>query len=184
MRAVLLAETALADTDRLFADGVQHLARRLGRVKPLDTAAVPQARAAAVTYLADWADGDVSTWEQELARFYEEHIPVYLRPSQTLNALVRGLEGDGVQVGAWSPGPAQAFSVVIHHLGLTRHLAAVRIDGSPRAPLALASDLGVEAVAAVAVTADPASASAAASVGMLVEPSADALVRLLQPRAG
>jgi phosphoglycolate phosphatase-like HAD superfamily hydrolase len=184
MRAVLLAETALADTDRLFADGVAHLARKLGRVKPLDAAAVPHARAAALAYLADWADGDVSTWEQELARFYEEHIPVYLRPSQTLNSIIRGLAADGVLVGAWSAGPAEAFAVITHHLGLARHLAAVRIDDSPRAPLALSAELGVEAVATVAVTADPAAASAARSVGMLVEPSADALVRLLEPRAG
>ncbi len=184
MRAVLLAETALADTDRLFADGVDHLARKLGRVKPLDAAAVPPSRTAALAYLAGWADGAVSTWEQELARFYEEHIPVYLRPSQTLNAIVRELAADGVRVGAWSPGPAEAFAVVVHHLGLTRHLAAVRIDSSPRAPLALAAELEVEAVAAVAVTGDPAAASAARSVGMLVEPSAEALVRLLQPRPG
>src|SRR6478736_797225 len=100
MRAVLLAETALADTDRLFADGVAHLARKLGRVKPLDAAAVPHARASALAY------------------------------------------------------PADAFAVITHHLGLARHLAAVRIDGSPRAPLALSAELGVEAVATVAVTAD------------------------------
>jgi phosphoglycolate phosphatase-like HAD superfamily hydrolase len=184
MRAVLLAETALADTDRLFADGVAHLARTLGPVKPLDAAAVPQARTAALAYLADWGDAEVSTWEHELARFYEEHISDYLRPSQTLNAIVRGLDADGIQLAAWSPGPAEAFAVVTDHLGLARHLRAVRIDGSPTAPLALAAELEVEAVATVAVTADPATASAARSVGMLVEPSADALVRLLEPRAG
>jgi phosphoglycolate phosphatase-like HAD superfamily hydrolase len=184
MRAVLLAESAIADTDRLFADAVAHLARALGGAKPLDTTAVPHARPAALAYLANWADGDAPTWEHELARFYEEQITAYLRPSQTLNAIVRGLAADGIQVGAWSPGPAEAFAVVAHHLGLAEHLRAVRIDGSPAAPLALAAELEVEAVATVAVTADPAPASAARSVGMLVEPSADALVRLLQPRAG
>jgi hypothetical protein len=184
MRAVLLAETALADTDRLFADAVAHLARELLPLNPLDPAAVPDARPAALAYLADLADDDVSAWQHDLAMFYEEHISGYLRPSQTLNAIVRGLTADGIQVGAWSPGPAEAFAVLTDYLGLARDLAAIRIDGSPAAPLALAAELEVEAVATVAVTADPATASAARSVGMLVEPSADALVRLLQPRAG
>jgi phosphoglycolate phosphatase-like HAD superfamily hydrolase len=184
MRAVLLAETALADTDRLFTDAVAHVARELGGAKPVDAAALPHARTAALASLADQAGGGAGAWEQPLARFYEERIAAYLRPSPTLGAIVRALDADAVQVGAWSAGPAAAFAVVTDYLGLTPYLRAVRIDGSPRAPLALAAELQVEAVAAVAVTADPATASAARSVGMLVEPSADALARLLQPRAG
>ena len=81
VKAVIFSEDALAPVDRLWADAVGHLARRLGRVEPLDPATIPADRSQALTALEAWADGDVSTWRAELARYYEEHIPVYVRPN-------------------------------------------------------------------------------------------------------
>ncbi len=179
MRAVVLSEPALAPTDRLFGDAVEHLARKLGRVKPLDAAAVPETRPEALVALAAWAGTDVSTWEQELARFYEEHLPVYLRPDPALNATIRALRAAGVRLGAWSAGPPEAFAALLHQLGLTRRLDATLIDPTPRAPLRLAAELGIEAIAVVAVTADLATASAAEDAGMRVVSDAIGLERLV-----
>ncbi|MGN6377822.1 MAG: HAD family hydrolase [Gaiellales bacterium] len=179
MRAVLLSERALAPTDRLFGDSVSHLARKLGRVKPLDADALPHDRADALAALAEWAGDDVSTWQQELSRFWEEHIPVYLRPRPELNATIRALVADGVTVAAWSAGPPAAFEVLVHHLGLARSLAATRVDPSPRAPVELATEIGVPASEAVAVTDEPVTAQAARDAGMQVLAGAAELQRLV-----
>lgn len=168
MRAVLLSEGSLAPTDRLFADAVDHLGSKLGRVKPLDPATLPADRAGALAALETWAGDEVSTWEQELARFYEEHLPLHTRPRPGLNAIVRALVADGMAVAAWSPGPAAAFDLLVAHLGLSRSLSAIRIDGSAAAPCALAVQLGVPADECVAVTGEPEPTAAAREAGMRV----------------
>jgi phosphoglycolate phosphatase-like HAD superfamily hydrolase len=168
MKAVIFSEEALADTGRLFADAVDALARKLGRVKPLDVAALPADHAAAVDALARWGDGDVSTWELELGRFYDDHVPLYLRPDAALNATVRRLEREGVRLGAWSPGPQDAAGSVIRFLGLTRRLEAVRVDRSADAPVALAAELGFAERPddVLAVSADAGSLTAARRAGL------------------
>ena len=177
--AVLLAERALAPTDRLFADAVDHLSRKLGRVKPLDPATLPDDRAEALAALEAWAGDEVSTWEQELVRFYEEHLPLHTRPRPGLNAIVRALVADGVAVAAWSPGPAAAFDLLVAHLGLSASLSAIRIDGSTAAPAALAQQLDVPAHECVAVTAEAGPAAAARDAGMRVLADASELQQLV-----
>jgi beta-phosphoglucomutase-like phosphatase (HAD superfamily) len=168
MRAVLLSERALAPTDRLFAEAVAHLARKLGRVKPLDADALPADRAAALQALSDWAGEDVSTWQQELSRYWEEHMPLYVRPRPGLNATLRGLAAQGMAIGAWSTGPAEAFDILVQHVGLARTLTATRIDPTADAPVALAAELGVSPAECVAITEEAASAQAASQAGMRV----------------
>ena len=175
MRAVLLSERALAPTDRLFAEAVAHLARKLGRVKPLDADALPADRAAALQALSDWAGEDVSTWQQELSRYWEEHMPLYVRPQPGLNAVLRGLAAEGIAIGAWSPGPADAFDVLGHHIGLARTLTAIRIDPSPDAPVALAAELGIPPADCVTITDEPSAVQAASHSGMRVLPDASDL---------
>ena len=179
MRAVLLSERALAPTDRLFADAVDHLASKLGRVKPLDPASLPSDRAGALAALAVWAGDEVTTWEGELVRFYEEHLPLHVRPRPGLNAAVRALAADGVAVAAWSAGPPAAFELLVQHLGLSRSLTAVRIDGAAGAPVALAEQLGVPAEECVAVTDEDGPAGAARGAGMRVLADAGELTRLV-----
>lgn len=179
MRAVLLSEGSLAPTDRLFADAVHHLSSKLGRVKALDTATLPADRAGALAALETWAGDEVSTWEQELTRFYEEHLPLHTRPRPELNAILRALVADGVAVAVWSPGPAAALDLLVAHLGLSRSLGAIRIDGSAAAPAALAAQLGVPADECVAVTGDPEPAAAAREAGMRVLADAGELRQLV-----
>lgn len=168
MRAVLFNEGALAPTSRLFADAVAALVRKLGRVKPLDPADLPRERAGALDALRRWAGDDVTTWEHELGRYVDEHAPLYLRPDPALNAAVRRLARDGVQLAAWSPGPRDAAESVIRFLGLARRIEAVRIDASPEAPLALAHQLEAgDRPGDVLVVADDAAAlRAARAAGM------------------
>jgi hypothetical protein len=88
MQAVILSERALGDTDGLFTAAVAHIARKLGRVKPLDADALPADRAGQLHALDQWAGSDID-WRGELIRFYEDHIPLHLRPNPGLNAALR-----------------------------------------------------------------------------------------------
>ena len=155
MNAVILAEDALAPGDRLWSDAVAHLARKLGRVTPLDPATISADRCQALAQLDSWAGSDASTWQVELARFYEEHIPVYMRPDPVLNAVVRQLLGAGVRVAAWSPGPPQVGEIVTHFLGLSRRLELERVDPSHLGPVRLIEELGVAPDDALVVSSSP-----------------------------
>jgi phosphoglycolate phosphatase-like HAD superfamily hydrolase len=167
VKAVIFSEDALAPADRLWADAVEHLARRLGRVKPLDPADIPADRSEALAALEEWADGDVSTWRAELARYYEEHIPVYVRPNPELNAVMRHLQADGTLLASWSPGPPEVGVVVTHFLGLTRRLDRQRVDPAAGAPVSLIEELELQPADALVVSASAAPLVEAKAAGAL-----------------
>jgi phosphoglycolate phosphatase-like HAD superfamily hydrolase len=167
VKAVIFSEDALAPIDRLWTDAVDHLARRLGRVKPLDTATIPVDRSQALEALEAWADGDVSTWRAELARYYEDHIPVYVRPNPELNAVLRHLQADGTLLASWSPGPPEVGVVVTHFLGLTRRLDHQRVDPAATAAVSLIEELELQPVDALVVGASPAPLVEAKNAGAL-----------------
>jgi len=140
MRAVILSERTLADTDELFAAGVAHLVRKLGRVKPLDPTALPHDPAEVVSTLDGWAGSEVD-WRGELARFYEDHISVHLRPDPALNAALRQLQSAGIRLGCWSPGPDETARIVVHQLGLGRRIERIAAGGSADVAVLLADEL-------------------------------------------
>ncbi|HET6849832.1 MAG TPA: hypothetical protein VFH74_13280 [Gaiellales bacterium] len=165
MKAVILAEDALAPGSRLWRDAVDHLASKLGRVTPLDPTSISSDRCEGLAQLAVWAGDDVSTWEVELARFYEEHIPVYMRPDPALNGVIRRLAADGVRVAAWSPGPPQVGAIVTHFLGIARRLELERVEPSHAGPVNLIHEMQLAPSDALVVSASPAVLTAAASAG-------------------
>ena len=164
MQAVILSERALGDTDGLFAAAVAHIARKLGRVKPLDADALPADRAGKLRALDEWAGSDID-WRGELIRFYEDHIPLHLRPNPGLNAALRALQARGVRIGCWSAGPEEAARIVVHHLGLSRRVEAIAAGGG-EAAAQLAADLGAPAAETVAVTRDEGELAVAAGLGL------------------
>jgi phosphoglycolate phosphatase-like HAD superfamily hydrolase len=167
VKAVIFSEDALAPGDRLWADAVDHLARRLGRVKPLDPADIPTDRSEALAALEAWAGDDVNTWRAELARYYEEHIPVYVRPNPELNAVMRHLQADGTLLASWSPGPPEVGVVVTHFLGLTRRLDRQRVDPATSAPVSLIEELELQPSDALVVSASAAPLVEAKAAGAL-----------------
>jgi phosphoglycolate phosphatase-like HAD superfamily hydrolase len=153
MRAVILSERTLADTDELFAAGVAHLVRKLGRVKPLDPAALPQDPAQVVSALDGWAGSEVD-WRGELARFYEDHISVHLRPDPALNAALRQLQSAGIRLGCWSTGPEETARIVVHQLGLGRRIERIEAGGSADIAVLLADELAPSRDEALVVAED------------------------------
>jgi phosphoglycolate phosphatase-like HAD superfamily hydrolase len=164
MQAVILSERALGDTDGLFRAAVAHIARKLGRVKPLAADALPADRAGQLRALDEWAGSDVD-WRGELIRFYEDHIPLHLRPNPGLNAALRALQARGVRIGCWSEGPEEAATIVVHHLGLARRVGAIAAGGS-EAAARLAANLGAPSAETVVVTRDERELAAAAELGL------------------
>jgi phosphoglycolate phosphatase-like HAD superfamily hydrolase len=128
-RAAVLWEPKLAPTGALFDEAVEHVARKLGRAKPFPSAPLPDDRSAAVAALDDWAGSDVD-WRGELRRYYEEHIPVYVRPAAAVNATLRRLHTAGVRLVWATPGPAEATDVLLHHLGVARLIDEVVVAPS------------------------------------------------------
>jgi phosphoglycolate phosphatase-like HAD superfamily hydrolase len=164
MQAVILSERALGDTDGLFAAAVAHIARKLGRVKPLDAEALPADRAGLLRALDAWAGSDID-WRGELIRFYEDHIPLHLRPNPGLNAALRALQARGVRIACWSPGPEEAARIIVHHLGLARRVEAVAAGGGEAAQR-LVADLGAAPAETVVVSRDEGELAAAAELGL------------------
>jgi phosphoglycolate phosphatase len=178
MQVLIVSERALPDADGLFTAAVEHIGRKLGRAKPLDVAALPPGRAETVSALDAWAGDDVD-WRGELTRYYEDHIPLHLRPSPALNAALRQLSARGVRIGLWSPGPEEAARVVVHHVGLGRRVEAIQVGGSADLAGRLAAELGAAPADALLVSADVGERAAAAERGI---PAAtpDELVALTQ----
>jgi phosphoglycolate phosphatase-like HAD superfamily hydrolase len=164
MQAVILSERALGDTDGLFTAAVDHIVRKLGRVKPLAADTLPADRAGKLAALDAWAGSDID-WRGELIRFYEDHIPLHLRPDPGLNAALRALQARGVRIGCWSDGPEEATRIVVHHLGLARRVEAIAAGG-PEAAARLAADLGAAPAEAVVVTRDERERAVAAHLGL------------------
>jgi phosphoglycolate phosphatase-like HAD superfamily hydrolase len=164
MQAVILSERALGDTDGLFAAAVAHIARKLGRVKPLDADALPADRAGKLRALDEWAGADID-WRGELIRFYEDHIPLHLRPNPGLNGALRALRARGVRIGCWSAGPDEAARIVVHHHGLSRGIEAIAAGGGDAAAQ-LAADLGAPATETVLVSGDQGELAVAAGLGL------------------
>jgi phosphoglycolate phosphatase-like HAD superfamily hydrolase len=152
VKAVVFSEDALAPTERLFAGALEHLARRLGRVRELDPAALPSDRCAALRALAGWGDAGVSTWRLEMGRYYEEHVPLHARPRPELNAVLRRMRAAGARIAIWSPGPPEATTHLVHQLGLATLADPVRVE--PR--LEALAELARELNGALVVAADPA----------------------------
>jgi phosphoglycolate phosphatase-like HAD superfamily hydrolase len=163
MQAVILSERALGDTDGLFTAAVDHVARKLGRVKPLAADTLPADRAGKLEALDAWAGSDID-WRGELIRFYEDHIPLHLRPNPGLNAALRSLQARGVRIGCWSDGPEEAARIVVHHLGLARRVETIATGGA-EAVARLLADLGAPAAESVVVTLDERERAVAAELG-------------------
>jgi phosphoglycolate phosphatase-like HAD superfamily hydrolase len=164
MQAVILSERALGDTDGLFTAAVEHIARKLGRVKPLAADSLPADRAGKLAALDAWAGSDID-WRGELIRFYEDHIPLHLRPHPGLNAALRALQSRGVRIGCWSDGPEEAARIVVHHLGLARRVEEVAAGG-PEAVAGLVAALGARPAGSVMVTRDERELAVAAELGL------------------
>ncbi len=133
MKAVAVdLDRALGETRRLWDAFLADAARRYRPIAALDVEALPRDRGAAAAELDRWAANGVGDWRSALARFAEDHGPLYVRPSARPNAALRRLAGAGVHVGVYTDAPEELARVVLAHLGVARHVEAVEAGRGAR----------------------------------------------------
>jgi phosphoglycolate phosphatase-like HAD superfamily hydrolase len=126
----------LGDTRPIWDAWLADASRRLRSIAELDPAALPADRAAASAELDRWGERGIGDWRASLARFAEDHAPVYLRPDARVTADLRRLEAAGATIGVFTDAPEELARVALSHLG-----AARRVTGIARAPEKLGKDV-------------------------------------------
>jgi phosphoglycolate phosphatase-like HAD superfamily hydrolase len=86
---------------------------------------------------------ELPNWRALLARFAEDHAPVYLRPSGPATAALRRLQAEGVRLGAFTEAPEELARVALAHLGASRRIEA--LETGPGALERLLARLGPDA---------------------------------------
>jgi phosphoglycolate phosphatase-like HAD superfamily hydrolase len=124
-------DAVLGDTRPLWDAWLEDAARRFRSIAELDPSALPADRAAAAHELDRWAEHGIGDWRASLARFAEQHAPVYLRPSAPVSAALRRLDAAGARIDVFTDAPEELARVALAHLG-----AARRIDSLGSQPAA------------------------------------------------
>jgi phosphoglycolate phosphatase-like HAD superfamily hydrolase len=121
----------LGDTRPLWNDWLEDAARRFRSIAELDPTALPRDRVAAAKELDRWAERGLGDWRASLARFAEDHAPVYLRPRAPVSAALRRLEVAGVRIDVFTDAPEELARVALAHLGAARrvHALTAKPDG-------------------------------------------------------
>lgn len=148
MTEIRVSDAALGDADGVFRAAVEHLARKLSAIQPLDPATIPSERVAAIAALDVWAAGRMGSWRTELVRFYEAHAPSALRPDPALNAVLRRARRAGVRIVVVSPLPREAAELYCAQLGVARAVAAILAEGEEAAEPVIASRAALAAALA------------------------------------
>jgi hypothetical protein len=111
---------ALADTQGLWQAWLAAAARRFASIAGLETAALPDDRAAAAEELDRWAERGIGDWRAALDRFAEDHAPVYIRRDAGVAAALRKVEA-----GVFTDAPEPLARIVLAQLGADRRIEAL-----------------------------------------------------------
>jgi phosphoglycolate phosphatase-like HAD superfamily hydrolase len=131
MKLALELDGVLGDTRPLWESWLEDASRRLRSIALLDPASLPADRGAAARELDRWAERGIGDWRASLARFAEDHAPVYLRPQAPVSAALRRLEAAGAQLGAFTDAPRELAEVALAQLGAARRIEALETgDGA------------------------------------------------------
>jgi phosphoglycolate phosphatase-like HAD superfamily hydrolase len=126
MRAMAIdLDGVLGDTRLLWNHWLEDAARRFRSIAHLDPANLPADRSEAAAELDRWAEAGVGDWRGALARFAEDHAPVYLRPDSEVSAALRDLAAGGCRLGVFTDAPEPLARVAVAQLGAERRIEAL-----------------------------------------------------------
>lgn len=145
MRLALDLDGVLGDTRPLWNAWLEDAARRMHSIAELDPGSLSPDRAEAAEQLDGWAAAGIGDWRGSLARFAEDHAPVYLRPQAPVSAALRRLAAGGAALGAFTDAPEELARVALSHLGAARRIEALEAGGGAALERLLAR-LGDDAV--------------------------------------
>ncbi len=129
MKLALDLDGVLGDTRPLWDAWLEDAARRMHSIATLDPSTLSPDRTQAAEQLDGWAAAGVGDWRGSLARFAEDHAPVYLRPQAPVSAALRRLEAAGAGLGAFTDAPEELARIALAHLGATRRIGALEAGG-------------------------------------------------------
>jgi phosphoglycolate phosphatase-like HAD superfamily hydrolase len=144
VKVALDLDAVLGDTRPLWDAWLEDAARRYRSIAVLDPGALPHDRGAAAEELDRWAERGIGDWRGSLARFAEDHAPLYLRPDGDANATLRTLLGRGARLGVFTDAPEVLGRVALAQLGAARRLEAAEFGAGARERLLAA--LGQDAL--------------------------------------
>jgi phosphoglycolate phosphatase-like HAD superfamily hydrolase len=125
VKVALDLDGVLGDTRPLWNAWLEDAARRFRSIAQLDPVALPNDRSAAARELDRWAQNGIGDWRASLARFAEDHAPVYLRPRAPVSAALRRLEAAGARIDVFTDAPEELARVALSHLGAARRVQAL-----------------------------------------------------------
>jgi phosphoglycolate phosphatase-like HAD superfamily hydrolase len=131
LKVAIDLDGVLGDTRPLWNAWLEDAARRFRSIAELDPAQLPDDRIAAARELDRWAERGIGDWRASLARFAEDHAPVYLRPRAPVSAALRRLDAAGARIEVFTDAPEELARVALSHLGAARRVDALveRPDG-------------------------------------------------------
>ena len=128
MTVAIDLDGVLGDTRPLWNAWLEDAARRFRSIAELDPATLSDDRSEAARELDRWAERGIGDWRASLARFAEDHAPVYLRPRAPVSAALRRLEAAGARVDVFTDAPEELARVALSHLGAARRVQALTVQ--------------------------------------------------------
>jgi phosphoglycolate phosphatase-like HAD superfamily hydrolase len=125
LKVAIDLDGVLGDTRPLWNAWLEDAARRFRSIAELDPAQLPDDRIAAARELDHWAERGIGEWRASLARFAEDHAPVYLRPRAPVSAALRRLDASGARIEVFTDAPVELARVALSHLGAARRVDAL-----------------------------------------------------------
>jgi phosphoglycolate phosphatase-like HAD superfamily hydrolase len=125
LKVAIDLDGVLGDTRPLWNAWLEDAARRFRSIAELDPAQLPYDRIAAARELDRWAERGIGDWRASLARFAEDHAPVYLRPRAPVSAALRRLDASGSRIEVFTDAPEELARVALSHLGAARRVDAL-----------------------------------------------------------
>ena len=133
MNVAIDLDGVLGDTRPLWNAWLEDAARRFRSIAELDPASLPGDRVEAAQELDRWAEHGIGDWRASLARFAEDHAPVYLRPRAPVSAALRRLEAAGAGIGVFTDAPEELARVALSHLGAARRVRSLTTEPNDNA---------------------------------------------------
>ena len=122
MNVALDLDGVLGDTRPLWEAWLADASRRFRSIAELDPESLPPDRVVAARELDRWAALGIGDWRASLARFAEDHAPVYLRPDARVSADLRRLAAAGAHIEVFTDAPEELARVALSQLGAARRV--------------------------------------------------------------
>jgi hypothetical protein len=148
---LVFVEHVLWQPGAVWRAALDHVADRFARAAPLDVDAIlaEPTFARQVDALAGWAQGASVDLDQQLGRWFDEHLSMHVRPTPVVTRAIRSLAATG-DVHFVSALPARPAESIVRHVGCWRSAASLVGDARSADDI----DAIVERVGAERIVAD------------------------------